>query len=246
MGLAGSAFKPKAAKVMMENIVTDLIRQRSNGQMKVDALNFLQKIELLKALTTPGVTSGSSNHIACVKALCEQIDAMYFDIIANELRHDEFEILLDAYSNMKFSDVKQIRDIWSKSFTNESLKNALENPKMTNILYPESTAAEYDPIKPRVVGGITESILRADLKDLYVMKDGEGQGLNDEIYTFEPDVVMGYEGKKVGLYVLNDDALMRDTMSPCGFTKAKMQLVKQAHELTGMKSNVENIGVGVS
>ena len=47
---------------------------------------------------------------------------MNFDIIANELRHDEFQMLSDAYSNLKFSEAKQLRKIWSNSFTCEALK----------------------------------------------------------------------------------------------------------------------------
>ena len=57
-----------------------------------------------------------------MKALCERIDNMHFDIIANELRHDEFQMLSDAYSNLKFSEARQLRKIWSNSFTCEALK----------------------------------------------------------------------------------------------------------------------------
>ena len=117
---------------------------------------------------------------------------------------------------------------------------------MTLLQYPETHSAQYDPIKPRVVGGLTESILRADLNDLYVMRENETGGLNEDLYLFTPDVVMGHEGQKVGLYLLNDDAVMRDTKKPCGFTEDKMRLVEQAHKLAGEKSRVKNIGLGVS
>ena len=117
---------------------------------------------------------------------------------------------------------------------------------MTLTQYAESTAAQYDPIRPKVIGGLTESILRADLKELHVMKDNEGYGLNGDITPFVPDVVMGHHGKKVGLYVLNDDRIMRDTKRPCGFTDGKMRLVEQAHKLTGEKSAIKNIALAVS
>ena len=59
--------------------------------------------------------------------------------------------------------------------------------------------------------------------------------MHKEMYPYAPDLLMGYEGQKVGIFVLNDDSVMRDTLKPCGYTQAKMSLVEQAHKLAEKK-----------
>lgn len=41
------------------------------------------------------------------------------------------------------------------------------------MFYEEGHAAKYDPVKPRVIGGLTESLIKADLNDLSVMQLNE-------------------------------------------------------------------------
>lgn len=100
------------------------------------------------------------------------------------------------------------------------------------MVYDESNAAKYDPLKPKVMAGLTESIIKADLQHLHVMQTGETEGgMSRDMFPFAPDILMGYEGQKVGVFVLNDDCAMRDTDEPCGFTQGKMRLVESAHKL---------------
>ena len=102
--------------------------------------------------------------------------------------------------------------------------------------YIESQSGLYDPLKPRVIGGLSESLVKADLRDLHVIQSNETQGIMyKEMYPYAPDLLMGYEGQKVGIFVLNDDSVMRDTLKPCGYTKGKMTLVEQAHKLAEKK-----------
>jgi len=35
--------------------------------------------------------------------------------------------------------------------------------------------------------------------------------MNKGMFPYSPDVLMGYEGQKVGIFVLNSDRVMRDT-----------------------------------
>ena len=183
-------------------------------------------IELLRAMTTAGLVNDSEKVSQCVQKLTDRLNQMNFDVVVNELNYDEFNILYDAYMNMKFSEVDTIRDIWHSSFTNETLKRAFEQKDIAEIAYPESKAASYDPVKPRVMGGFTESLVKANLDDLYLMQANETQGMYKEMYPYAPDVLMGYKGQKVGVFVLNDDAVMRDSKTPCGFTLGKMKLVE--------------------
>ena len=91
----------------------------------------MQCVELLKGLTTPGVVDIVCNetmptYLKHVKSLCNRLDSMGFDMIANELKFDELKQLYDAYSNLKYSEVRELRTIWAESFTNKSLRGAME------------------------------------------------------------------------------------------------------------------------
>jgi len=75
----------------------------------IDKMTFLQAAELLQGLSTPGVARDDKNFNMCVEILCERINEMSFDIIANELNFDEFDTLYTAYVNLKFSEVNKMR-----------------------------------------------------------------------------------------------------------------------------------------
>ena len=62
------------------------------------------------------------------------------------------------------------------------------------------------------------------------------KGLSKGMFPYRPDLLMGYEGQKVGIFVLNDDKVMRDTHKPCGFTAGRMRLVESAHKLANKSS----------
>jgi len=94
---------------------------------------------------------------------------MNFDVISNELTYREFDILFDAYVNLKHSEVKSLRDLWASAFKDESLRRAFEQRDLAQKNYPEQWSAEFDPIKPRVLGAFTQSLVHANLQDLHIM-----------------------------------------------------------------------------
>ena len=104
--------------------------------------------------------------VQCIKNLVRRVDSYNFDVITNELKYDEYEMLYDCWVNLKYSEVEQLRAVASRSFKNQSLKGAMENREATLLLYEESHAAKYDPVRPRVIQGLTESFIKADLNDL--------------------------------------------------------------------------------
>ena len=180
--------------------------------------------------------------------LLERIDSIGFDIVANELNYDEYTTLSDAYQNLKYSEAKALRNLWTQSFSNQNIRGAFEYSETILTQYPEAEAAKYDPLKPRVIGGVTESLVKANLKDLHVMQNNETEGLYKGMFPYAPDVLMGYQGKKVGLFVLNQDEVMRDSQKPTGFQQGKMRLVESAHRLadkTGA-SALRSVGLPVT
>ena len=104
---------------MVNNILTklhdkaprDRIGQTFAPKMKmIDTLSFLQTVELLRGLSTPGMENfKSKSYVATIKELCEKINDMNFDILVNELKFDEFNQLYDAFMNLKFSSLEELR-----------------------------------------------------------------------------------------------------------------------------------------
>ena len=112
--------------------------QSSTRQGKViEQLSFPQAVELLKALSTPGMASGDKLMQLCIIDLLERFNAMHFDIITNELTYREFNQLYDAYVNLKYSSVKSLRALWKTSFKDESLRQAFEHRQFAEVHYPE-------------------------------------------------------------------------------------------------------------
>lgn len=52
-----------------------------------------------------------------------------------------------------------------------------------------------------------------------------------ELFPFAPDILLGVDGQKVGVFVLNDNEVMRDSLNADGFSAGRMQLVEQAHRV---------------
>jgi len=91
----------------------------------------MQCIELLKGLTTPGVTDlakGESYrmYVSCINSICKRLDTMGFDIIAHEVKYDELQLLYDAFVNLKYSEFKKLRKVSKNHFKNRSLRGAVE------------------------------------------------------------------------------------------------------------------------
>lgn len=59
-------------------------------------------------------------------------------------------------------------------------------------------------------------------------KKMDSELLNPEKYPYSPDVVMGHKGSKLGVFVLPDTAVMRDTNRADGAQRFKMRLVERA------------------
>ena len=77
--------------------------------------------------------------LASIETLCKRLNDLSFDMVANELNYSEFNMLFDAYVNMKYSEVSEVRELWAKNFyANETLRRAFEQRELTEINYEEA------------------------------------------------------------------------------------------------------------
>ena len=74
---------------MTTKILTQLQSTSRKGKV-IDQLDFAQAVELLKALSTPGMASDDKLMHTCIGDLLRRINAMRFDIVSNELNYREF------------------------------------------------------------------------------------------------------------------------------------------------------------
>lgn len=213
----------------------------------VDTLSFRQAIELLQALTNSNMVNDDATYLNVVKALSARVSEMNFDNFVNELKYDEYKTLYSAYVNMKYSDSQKLRNIFDRVFKSESLTRAFENRNFSEFHYAEYRAGSYDPLKPRVIGGLSESLVKANLQDLKVLQENQADGMYKEMFPYEPDLLLGLEGQKVGVFVLNDDEVMRDSLNADGFADGKMRIVEQAHRLQNKlgASEIKSVGLPV-
>lgn len=58
----------------------------------------------------------------------------------------------------------------------------------------------------------------------------DSEVLNPEKYPYKPDVVMGYKNMKLGVFVLPEAFVMRDTHRAEGATRFRMRLMERAGE----------------
>ncbi len=54
--------------------------------------------------------------------------------------------------------------------------------------------------------------------------------LNSNKYPYKPDIVMGYKGQKVGVFVLPETSTTRDTNQANGAHRFRLRVLEQAHE----------------
>ena len=113
------------------------------------------------------------------------------------------------------------------------------------LSYEESSAAQYDPIKPRVIGALSKALTKSDLQDLKLIQESETTLGNSWRYPYEPDLVIGYNGQKLGIFVLNDIDVMRDSQSPDGESIKKMKLIEQFHR-QGQGAPIKTVALPIS
>lgn len=96
---------------------------------------------------------------------------------------------------------------------------------------------KYDPFKQRVVQALSKGLTNASVehqvileKDLYEAQNLETEVLNAAKYPYRPDILMGYKGQKVGVFVLPETATTRDTLQADGTTRFRMRVLEQAHD----------------
>lgn len=57
--------------------------------------------------------------------------------------------------------------------------------------------------------------------------------LNKHMFPYQPDMIIGYKGFKIGLTLSNSINTMRDTFKPDGTLSNRLNMIKKAHSNEG-------------
>ena len=53
--------------------------------------------------------------------------------------------------------------------------------------------------------------------------------MNFHKYPYKPDILMGYQGQKLGIFILPENNILIDTNKPDGETLFRMRLLERKH-----------------
>ena len=120
----------------------------------------------------------------------------------------------EIFTNLRVNKDDRLRGMIN--LFNPELRNACENSDITTQGYLESTAGDYDPVRPRVMTALTESFIKADLNTLKAAQELETDATRKMLYPHKPDLIMGYRGEKIAFYLMSTVNAMRDDGKPHG------------------------------
>lgn len=146
--------------------------------------------------------------------LLKQLNQLNFDRIDNDLKYEEYLKLLDVYNALQFEAPKN----FNLRITNAGLLAGLQGSGHVLGLRYREERTKYDPFKQRVVQALSKGLTNASVEhqvisenELFQSQTLETSILNSGKYPYKPDIVMGYRGQKVGVFVLPETSSTRDT-----------------------------------
>ena len=96
----------------------------------------------------------------------------------------------------------------------------------------------YDPLKPRVLGGLSHALTNARQNEYaYQMHQEMNLSDADAMHPYRSDLVIGFEGRKMALFLLNSRTGMRDTVMPHGEVQNQIKVIENTHKM-GQKDHV--------
>lgn len=193
-GLAESASLDDRAKQLS---------QRLAARLDASSLSFPELIDTLWSLSALQQYEARS-----FQAALAQLNALNFERVDNDLKYDEYMKLLDVYNALRFESPKNL----GLQITNAGLLSGLQaRDHLLNVRFVAEESTKYDPFKQRVVQALSKGLTSASVEHQVIMENELYQNqtldtdvLNSNRYPYKPDIVMGYKGHKVGVFVLSE------------------------------------------
>ena len=99
----------------------------------------------------------------------------------------------------------------------------------------EEDRTKYDPFKNRVVHALSKGLTSASINHQVIMENElfqnqtiEQDVLNETKYPYKPDIIMGFKGAKVGVFVVPETSAALDTYRADGAHAFRMRLLEKS------------------
>ena len=177
------------------------LSQRLATRLDTTSLSFPELVDALWSLAALQQYEAKS-----FQAGLAQLNGLNFERIDNDLKYDEYIKLLDVYNALRFESPKNL----GLHITNAGLLSGLQaREHVLSVRFIAEESTKYDPFKQRVVQALSKGLTNASVEHQVIMENELYQNqtldtnvLNSAKYPYRPDIVMGYKGHKVGVFVL--------------------------------------------
>lgn len=198
------------------------------NRLDTSALTFKDQLDALWSLSALQLYDAKAFQTAL-----NQLNTFTFERLDNDLKYEEYLKLLDVHYALQFDAPKNL----GLAITSKGLLSGLQSKDHYLGVRFNEHLTKYDPFKQRVVQALSKGLTNASVdhqvileKDLFEAQTLETEFLNAAKYPYRPDILMGYKGQKVGVFVLPETSTMRDTLQADGATKFRMRVLEQAHD----------------
>lgn len=196
--------------------------QKLAEKLDVSTLSFSEQLDAIWSLCALQVYECKA-----LKEGLKLLNTYNFERLDNDLRYEEYVKLIDIYNALKI-EAPQLK------LTNKGLVAGLEGQDHYLSLRFQETQTKYDPFKQRVVQALAKGLTNASVEhqvvqenELFQAQSLETDILNKAKYPYKPDIMLGFKGHKVGVFVLPETSTTRDTHQADGASRFRMRLLEK-------------------
>lgn len=161
---------------------------------------------------------------ALFKRVMAEVDSIVYEGIDHDLTYKQYMQLVEVHETM--------RQLGKPTFANETLRSACQGVNGFAPRFGEHNAGDYDPLKSKVVDGLAKGL---NFQELTQMKSQQEFQQFAQDLSIAPDIMTGYKGESLAIYVLNNRQSMHDTKTADG----------RMNHFMSINPNVKPIGVAL-
>ena len=205
-------------------------------QIKPHTFEFAEQIDILWSLCALQLYNEP-----VVQELLSIFEIFEFERVQHEIKYEELIKLMDIMNALKLESGLTLK--------NKTLQDIFVTKETVLSTYREHSQV-FDPIKKRVMSALAQGLGQASISHKFIMEEelmnqqlADQLAMNPDKYPYKPDMMLGYKGKKVAMFVLQENDATRDTYEPNGALRFRMRLLEKAHngELKAAAIAVNNV-----
>jgi len=175
--------------------------------------SFQQKIEAMNAIAKLSSRYSQTIDKKVFRDYLKSIDSIVYEQLDSDLTYKQY---------MQLSEVHETLKHFKKgSFKNGMLRSGLDSKDLFSLRYEEAHSGIYDPLKNRVVQGLSNGMTDSELKLMNSHEQWEQFATDLRV---KPDIMTGHKGEHIAVYVMPSREVMQDTLDADGHQRHMMSL----------------------